>query len=281
MVRDLSLLPIREPVPPPRGGVDRVCVSLSIGLPVVGLRAEGVCDLVEHEVTGLLFDLDDLAPDVAAASVRSPSSSMTTTTTATFKPLPSDPHSLVGSSAPTFPRAVEMYRALLVRAATRHDERRQMGSAAHAVASKRSWFGAMEMLVDGYREVIARAGTGTGTGRVRAPRLEIVTGDATTERVSDMVPAATKRRRLQRSSRALVTLSKKKSTQAIYGEFAAECPSFGGEITDLSLVRSAKQFASLRLRFCSSSSSCPSAIRRRGKRWLTFRPRLLRLDRPP
>ena len=215
MVRDLSLFPIREPVPPPRGGVDRVCVSLSIGLPVVGLRAEGVCDLVEHEVTGLLFDLDDLAPDVAAASVRSPSSS-TTTATATFTPLPSDPHSLVGSSAPTFPRAVEMYRALLVRAATRHDERRQMGSAAHAVASKRSWFGAMEMLVDGYREVIARAGTGTGS--VRAPRLEIVTGDSTTERESDMVPAATKRRRLQRSSRALVTLSREKSTQAIYGE---------------------------------------------------------------
>ncbi|GAA5923771.1 hypothetical protein JCM1841_002039 [Sporobolomyces salmonicolor] len=125
------------------------------GLPVVGLRAEGVCDLVEHERTGLLLDLDDLVcpPPLTSLAAQRPSPS--SSTTCTSRPLPSDPHALLGPDTPTFPRAVGLYRALLVSATTNPPLRREMGSAAHLAASRRSWFGAMETLVDGYRELVA------------------------------------------------------------------------------------------------------------------------------
>lgn len=191
---------------------------LETGLPVVGLRAEGVCDLVEHERTGLLLDMDDLLPN----GPKMP------TNPAAFKPLPTDPHSLVGSSSPTFPVAVELYRFLLVRSATLHDERRQMGSAAHLVASKRSWFGAMEMLVDGYREVIGKAER-RSFSETPTIKFDVVTQDATTEKAEQVGPQTRRRKKLsklRRSSRSFVTFSDDKVTQAMCGEYPAR-PSAG------------------------------------------------------
>ncbi|GAA5888093.1 hypothetical protein JCM16303_001502 [Sporobolomyces ruberrimus] len=188
-----------------------VSEAQSCGLPVVGLRAEGVCDLVEHERTGLLLDMDDLLPN----GPKMP------TNPAAFKPLPTDPHSLVGSSSPTFPVAVELYRFLLVRSATLHDERRQMGSAAHLVASKRSWFGAMEMLVDGYREVIGKAER-RSFSETPTIKFDVVTQDATTEKAEQVGPQTRRRKKLsklRRSSRSFVTFSDDKVTQAMCVRF--------------------------------------------------------------
>lgn len=177
---------------------------------MVGLRAEGVCDLVEHGKTGLLLDMDDLLPTPPSH----PSSSTT------FKPLPPDPHSLVGSNSPTFPLAVKVFRSLLLRAATQHEERRQMGANAHFVASKRSWFGAMEMLVDGYREVVDKAErltTDLTLSRSSTIEVDIVSSEPT----QDLIAAPSRRRRLprlrrlRRSSGGLITFSNDKRTQAM------------------------------------------------------------------
>ncbi|KAK4051979.1 hypothetical protein OIO90_004509 [Microbotryomycetes sp. JL221] len=131
-----------------------VLESLASGLPVVGLRAEGVSDLVRHGETGLLLDMDDLVPTTSAATHSS--SETTPPEYSTLKPLPANPHALVGQNAPTFPVAVSMYRSLLIELASDHDRRKRMGHAAAVEASSKSWHGAMEMLVDGYRNVVAR-----------------------------------------------------------------------------------------------------------------------------
>ncbi|GAA6003698.1 hypothetical protein JCM10207_003552 [Rhodosporidiobolus poonsookiae] len=115
------------------------------GLPVVGLKAEGVSDLVQHRQTGLLLDLNDLVPVESSSHLTDGASSS----------IPTDPHNLFALSSPTFPTAVSKYRALIVEAATDHALRRAMGLSAHLVASKRSWFSAMENLVDGFRELAA------------------------------------------------------------------------------------------------------------------------------
>ncbi|GAA5880343.1 hypothetical protein JCM3774_006734 [Rhodotorula dairenensis] len=120
------------------------------GLPVVGLRAEGVSDLVEHGRTGLLLDLNALArhaPDHKAPSQGSEQSP---------NAIPQDVHALLALDSPTFPVAVDMYRSLLSEMALNHEHRREMTASAYLVASKRSWFGAMEQLVDGYRELTDR-----------------------------------------------------------------------------------------------------------------------------
>ncbi|KAG0658687.1 hypothetical protein C6P46_005683 [Rhodotorula mucilaginosa] len=120
------------------------------GLPVVGLRAEGVSDLVEHGRTGLLLDLNDLArhaPDYESR-VESPAHQA--------EAIPEDVHALLDLNSTTFPVAVDMYRSLLSEMALSHEHRREMTSSAYLVASKRSWFGAMEQLVDGYRELTDR-----------------------------------------------------------------------------------------------------------------------------
>ncbi|GAA5979165.1 hypothetical protein JCM5350_007088 [Sporobolomyces pararoseus] len=189
-----------------------VSEAQSCGLPVVGLRAEGVCDLVEDEHTGLLLDMDDLL------STPPPSPPPGTA----FKPLPTNPHSLVGSSSPTFPLAVKMYHDLLTRAATQHEERRQMGNNAHLVASKRSWFSAMEMLINGYREVVARAESDTTSlSRTSTREFDIVTEDAKEDKIEEIVKIPQRRRklakmkRLRQSPRALLTFSDDKETQAL------------------------------------------------------------------
>ena len=155
--------------------------------------------------------MDDLVPS-SQFPPPSPSS--------TFKPLPSDPHSLVGSNSRTFPLAVQHFRSLLLRAATQHEERRQMGANAHFVASKRSWFGAMEMLVDGYREVVDKAQRTTVDSTFsRTSTIDVDIPSAAATR--DVIAVPSKRRRLARirqmrqSSQHLLTFSSDKSTQAI------------------------------------------------------------------
>lgn len=106
--------------------------------------------------TGLLLDMDDLLPTTSATSLSppaTPSSPPSYTPTAAFKPLPTNPHSLVGADSPTFPLAVSMYRALLVSLASDHSRRKEMGRAAAREAATKSWHGAMEILVEGYKEI--------------------------------------------------------------------------------------------------------------------------------
>jgi len=89
--------------------------AMASGLPVVGLQAEGVCDLVQHEQSGLLLDTQYVGEE-----------------------------------------QVEAYRACLTRLVNNGLERAQFSEFALAEASHRSWYEAMESLVDGYREVIER-----------------------------------------------------------------------------------------------------------------------------
>ena len=111
-------------------------------------------------VSGLLLDLDDLVPTTSAAALAEKSAAASslppytpTSASTDFRLLPENPHALVDISTPTFPLAVSMYRALIVDLATNHSRRQAMGAAAAVDASRRSWHGAMEMLVDGFREI--------------------------------------------------------------------------------------------------------------------------------
>lgn len=98
---------------------------------------------------GLLLDLNHLAP---SASQNSPPSYAAATNPFS---IPSNPHALLSPDLPSYPHAVNLYRSLLTSIATDHAHRRAMGSAAHLVASKRSWWRAMEDLCDGFRELAA------------------------------------------------------------------------------------------------------------------------------
>jgi len=116
-----------------------VLEALASGLPVVGLRAEGVCDLVIHEETGLLLDLADLVP-VDSQPLKS-------------KDIPDRPPGLFNLDPPAYAIAVSLYRSLLLDLVTKPEKRREMSTLAIAHASKRTWFEGMELLVDGYREL--------------------------------------------------------------------------------------------------------------------------------
>lgn len=96
-----------------------VLEAMASGLPVAGLLAEGVCDLVEHERTGLLLN----------------------------------PHWLDESDQ------VLAYRSCLQRLVQDQQSRHAMGVAALAEAQRHSWYEAMECLVRGYQEVIESART--------------------------------------------------------------------------------------------------------------------------
>lgn len=94
-----------------------VLEAMSCGLPVVGLLSEGVCDLVDHEKTGLLLNIQQLAEKEKVAA----------------------------------------YSANLTLLVHNHQLRQQMSQASLVEAQKRSWYEAMEKLVKGYQEVIEMA----------------------------------------------------------------------------------------------------------------------------
>jgi glycosyltransferase involved in cell wall biosynthesis len=91
-----------------------VLEAMASGLPVAGVLSEGVCDLVEHERTGLLLDTHGLDEDEQATGHLT------------------NLHRLV-HNAP---------------------ERHAMGQAALQEASLRSWSEAMDSLLSGYHEVL-------------------------------------------------------------------------------------------------------------------------------
>ncbi|HYX49400.1 MAG TPA: glycosyltransferase family 1 protein, partial [Ktedonobacteraceae bacterium] len=91
-----------------------VLEAMASGLPVVGVFSEGVCDLVQHERTGLLLDAQGLDEDEQVLS----------------------------------------YLAHLQRLVHNTTERHVMGQAALKVARQRSWSEAMDSLLSGYHEVI-------------------------------------------------------------------------------------------------------------------------------
>ena len=91
-----------------------VLEAMASGLPVVGLNAEGVCDLVCHEHSGLLLNMQ----------------------------------SSVGEEQ------VEAYRTCLTRLIDNRLERTQFSQLGLMEASRHSWHEAMEALVNGYREAI-------------------------------------------------------------------------------------------------------------------------------
>ncbi|RUS14347.1 glycosyl transferase group 1 [Jimgerdemannia flammicorona] len=94
-----------------------VLESMASGLPVVGLNAEGVCDLVTHERTGLLLEVGGMERE----------------------------------------HQYEAYRSYLERMIEEPETRKRMGEEAVAGAQDHTWAEAMEKLVRGYREVVAKA----------------------------------------------------------------------------------------------------------------------------
>ncbi len=94
-----------------------VLEAMASGLPVVGLVAEGVCDLVDNEKTGLLID----------------------------------DRRLQGAEQ------VAEYRKQLECLVQDRQKRLEMSYAALMEAQRRSWYEAMECLVRGYQEVIEAA----------------------------------------------------------------------------------------------------------------------------
>ncbi len=94
-----------------------VLEAMASGLPIVGLLAEGVCDLVENEKTGLLLDDSHLTENEQAVQ----------------------------------------YRASLERLISDKQMRGNMSQAALLEAQRYSWYEAMECLVRGYHEVIEQA----------------------------------------------------------------------------------------------------------------------------
>ncbi len=94
-----------------------VLEAMASGLPVVGLIAEGVCDLVEHERTGLLVQDHHIQED----------------------------------------EQIIRYRGSLENLIKDTQKRQAMSKAALVEAERRSWYEAMECLVRGYQEVVESA----------------------------------------------------------------------------------------------------------------------------
>jgi glycosyltransferase involved in cell wall biosynthesis len=93
-----------------------VLEAMASGLPVVGLQAEGVCDIVEDGKSGLLLDIETLLEQEQTTA----------------------------------------YRDLLTRLVGQHDLRRNMGLVALQTATRRTWDEAMHNLMLGYMEVLVR-----------------------------------------------------------------------------------------------------------------------------
>jgi glycosyltransferase involved in cell wall biosynthesis len=92
-----------------------VLEAMASALPVVGLLAEGVCDLVVHEQTGLLLDTQSLSEEEQAIA----------------------------------------YRDQLTRLIEDEPLRLHMGQAALLEAERHSWYEAMERLIQGYQETLS------------------------------------------------------------------------------------------------------------------------------
>jgi glycosyltransferase involved in cell wall biosynthesis len=90
-----------------------VLEATASGLPVVALRAEGVRDIVEHEQTGYLLEVEGLSAQAQVAR----------------------------------------YQQLLTRLVENPELRRTMGAAAQQAANQRTWDEAMARLLLGYTEV--------------------------------------------------------------------------------------------------------------------------------
>ncbi len=93
-----------------------VLEAMASGLPVVGLQAEGICDLVSEDQTGLLTQTQGLTE-----------------------------HELILH-----------YQQNLARLVAEPQTRSRMRASALVAADKRSWYAAMEHLMHGYEEVLAR-----------------------------------------------------------------------------------------------------------------------------
>jgi len=91
-----------------------VLEAMASGLPIVGLLSDGVRDLVSQGQTGLLLDSESLSQAAL----------------------------------------VQAYQEQLTRLVLDRDLRQRMSQAALAEARRRSWYEAMESLVQGYREVV-------------------------------------------------------------------------------------------------------------------------------
>jgi glycosyltransferase involved in cell wall biosynthesis len=96
-----------------------VLEAMASGLPVVGMRAEGVRDTVEDGKTGFLLDIEDLSEQEQIAG----------------------------------------YQQLLTRLVEQPALRQTMGLAAKEAASQRTWDEAMKSLVAGYTEVMEQEQT--------------------------------------------------------------------------------------------------------------------------
>lgn len=96
-----------------------VLEAMASGLPVAGLLAEGVCDLVRDEQTGLLLNTQGLSEEEQATA----------------------------------------YSARLMRLVEDRQMREKMGGAAVAYARTQTWYEAMESLVRGYQEVVESSKT--------------------------------------------------------------------------------------------------------------------------
>jgi hypothetical protein len=104
----------------------------------------------------------------------------------------------------------------------------------------------MEMLVDGYREVIAKAESRTDTTPPTV-EIDIVTEDMVKERESWSEKSLKRRRRLTRMrkvrrSGSLIKFSDDKSTQALCGEPSDSCSFRVLKSADLSFIRCSVRF---------------------------------------
>jgi glycosyltransferase involved in cell wall biosynthesis len=91
-----------------------VLEAMASGLPVVGLQAEGVCDIVEDGKTGFLLDIEHTPEQEQPAA----------------------------------------YRELLTCLIEKHELRQRMGLAARQTATRRTWDEAMKSILTGYQEVL-------------------------------------------------------------------------------------------------------------------------------
>lgn len=100
-----------------------VLESMASGLPVVGLWAEGVRDLVEHGQTGLLLDVDGLSSS----------------------------------------QEVQGYRKLLMSLVDHPDKRQRMGHLAAEKAKQYTWWEAIECMTRMYRDAIGDSSSSTSS----------------------------------------------------------------------------------------------------------------------